>query len=194
MKTCPNCRAMADDDALYCTNCGMRLESSPLTQPAMQVPPTTPSYSYSGPPTSVSPQSSAQYAHAPPYRSSPAYPTSSMQAATRKAPSTGKTYVLGILLGIRTLFTFLSMDLFLWAFSVGYLAALIQVIRRDKSGGIIAMIIAGIDLVIALLLFLAYGGGAMVGAIIVDLIIIGLGYGDYQDCQRFHSGLPALFS
>ncbi len=57
-----------------------------------------------------------------------------------------------------------------------YAAALVGILKQQRWGSILVMIIAGIDLLSALFI----GGARGIGAGIVDLILLFLGYKEYS--------------
>ena len=57
-----------------------------------------------------------------------------------------------------------------------YTAALVGILKQQRWGSILVMIIAGIDLLSALFI----GGASGIGAGIVDLILLFLGYKEYS--------------
>jgi len=61
-------------------------------------------------------------------------------------------------------------------FAILYAAALIGIIKQQKWGSILVMVIAGIDLLFALFI----GGASGIGAGVVDLILLFLGYKEYS--------------
>ena len=61
-------------------------------------------------------------------------------------------------------------------FAILYAAALLGIIKQQKWGSILVMVIAGIDLLFALFI----GGASGIGAGVVDLILFFLGYKEYS--------------
>ena len=61
-------------------------------------------------------------------------------------------------------------------FAILYGAALVGILKKQKWSLILVMIIAGIDLLFALFI----GGASGIGAGIVDLILLFLGYKEYS--------------
>jgi len=61
-------------------------------------------------------------------------------------------------------------------FAILYAAALLGIIKQQKWGSILVMVIAGIDLLFALFI----GGASGIGAGVVDLILLFLGYKEYS--------------
>ena len=57
-----------------------------------------------------------------------------------------------------------------------YTAALVGIVKQQKWGSILVMVIAGIDLLFALFI----GGASGIGAGVVDLILLFLGYREYS--------------
>ncbi|RLI98687.1 MAG: hypothetical protein DRP08_07935 [Candidatus Aenigmatarchaeota archaeon] len=85
----------------------------------------------------------------------------------------GQIFQMAALIGISFLFVIPLV------FGILYGVALVGILKKQRWGLILVMLIAGIDLLVALII----GGASGIGAGVVDLLLLLLGYKEYSTAK-----------